>query len=320
MARSDAPREKIGHMLVSLGLITKSQLDEALLAQQSSKLPLGKQLVALGAVSETRLTQVLSNQLSVPWVSLERVEFPGDLLGRIPADIADSCSVLPVYLRTVRGKGTTLYVAMDDPTDEESLRKIAEVTTLSVRPMIAPPSEIRRAIEQRYFGVSIAPSAPEENTGLRSIAAQSQSARQQVPSRLPGQSSTKLPPKGKKLPPLPIPAGPRSDVVVSQEHSENPSRPSAAPTRTLTLLDGTQIQVPVGRGGRETNEINSVRQLIHALRSSGVSGDGDEPLKWHDVVQVLLDALSARGVRLTARELSEVWLSGRGKRKHSTAQ
>src|SRR4051812_33984442 len=151
MARAEAPRERIGEMLLALGLITRVQLDDALVAQRTSRLPIGKQLVALGAVSEVRLTQVLSNQLSVPWVSIERVEFPAELLARIPSDVADLCSVLPVYVRNVRGRGATLYVAMDDPTDEDALKRIADAVRMPVRAMIAAPSEIRRAIDHRYF-------------------------------------------------------------------------------------------------------------------------------------------------------------------------
>src|SRR5688572_4793764 len=145
MGRPEANRERIGDMLVAAGLITNNQLSEALHAQRSSRLPLGKQLVALGYVGELRLVQVLSNQLSVPWVSIERVEFPGELLSVLSAELVDRYTVLPIYVRHVRGRGDTLYVAMDDPTDDVALAVIAQATGLKVRAMIASPSELRNA-------------------------------------------------------------------------------------------------------------------------------------------------------------------------------
>jgi type IV pilus assembly protein PilB len=354
MARADAPRERIGEMLVSLGLVTKGQLDEALQAQSSSHLPLGKQLVALGAVSETRLTQVLSNQLSVPWVSLERVEFPAELLKCIPAEIADRCSVMPVYVRSLRGKGATLYIAMDDPTDEEALRKIAETTGLPVRPMIAPPSEIRRVIEQRYFGASAkAVGFGDESTGLRSVSMRG--AKQFAPPDAPtttqptsgggqtkaangtNQSKPAVQPKAATQPKPPAPGvrkpppppGPtpqsRGDGTVATDQYETPSQPppgqpAPQPSRTLTLLDGTQIQLPTGKAKRTAPEVSAVRHVVKAIRSARTEAAPEEVLRWHDIVQVVLEAFEAKGMRITRQEIGDAWRKQKARRDQPKAQ
>jgi type IV pilus assembly protein PilB len=155
MGRPEANRERIGGMLVASGLITRAQLVEALDAQRKSRLPLGKQLVSLGHVGEAQLIQILSNQLSVPWVSMERVEFPSELLSLLPAELADRYTAMPIYVRNVRGRGETLYVAMDDPTDDIALHAIAEVTGLKVRAMIASPSELRSAMAEPTLQAAI---------------------------------------------------------------------------------------------------------------------------------------------------------------------
>jgi type IV pilus assembly protein PilB len=316
MARAEAPRERIGDMLLGLGLIIRTQLDEALAAQQKSKLPLGKQLVANGAVSEVRLTQVLSNQLSVPWVSLERVEFPAELLARIPSEIADRHSVLPIYVRNVRGRGATLYVAMDDPTDEDALRKIADIATMPVRPMIAPPTEIRRAIEQRYFGAT--PGPFDESTGLRNLP--QRGAKQFAPAndnraKDPLKDTTgqaKLDPTGKqkKPPPPPGPAQARTDALVAIEQYEAPSQPpadTAASTRTLTLLDGTKVKLPTSRKQAPNPDVRAVRHIVKAIRTARADLQSEDPLRWHDIVQAVIDALEIRGVRLTRKEIADAW-------------
>ena len=315
MARSEAPRERIGEMLVSLGLITRDQLDDALIAQRSSSLPLGKQLVALGAVSEIRLTQVLSNQLSVPWVSLERVEFPAELLARIPGELADRHSVMPIYVRSVRDHGATLYVAMDDPTHEAALREIAEIADMPVRPMIAPPSEIRRVIELRYFGASPAsakqpPMAPEPGTGLRSLPGR-------PPPPPPAAASADKAKRPGKPPPPPGPPARKLEGVVAIEHYETPSQPPAqGGGRMLTLLDGTQIALPSTRYKGDTPDIRAVRHVIKAIRGTRTADaeDPDEALRWHDILQTVLDAAATRGVRLTRDEIIDAWRRQKAKR------
>jgi type IV pilus assembly protein PilB len=345
MARAEAPRERIGEMLVALGLITRVQLDDALVAQRSSRLPIGKQLVVLGSVSEVRLTQVLSNQLSVPWVSIERVEFPAELLARIPGDVADQCSVLPIYVRNVRGRGATLYVAMDDPTDEDALKRIADTVRMPVRPMIAPPSEIRRAIDHRYFGAANTNSGlGDEGTGLRSNPARG--ARQYSPPGDPNEKGDKAdkpkadraekpekadkprataaipPPKPKKPPPPPGPAAghAKPEGVVQIEQYETPSSPPGAAGRTLTLLDGTQIKLPSTRHQGGNVDVRAVRHLVKAIKTARNDLGSDDPLRWHDIVQAVLDSLEIRGVRLTRTEIADAWLKNKAKREQPKAQ
>lgn len=321
MARAEAPRERIGDMLLGLGLITRPQLEEALVAQQKTKLPLGKQLVAIGAVTEVRLTQVLSNQLSVPWVSLERVEFPSELLARMPGEIADRYSVLPIYVRNVRGRGATLYVAMDDPTDEEALRKIADAASMPVRPMIAPPTEIRRAIEQRYFGAQ--PGPFDETTGLRNLPPRG--AKQFAPAndnKQPDKAIGGNTGKHKKPPPPPGPAPTRPEAIVAIEQYEAPSQPppGSAAARTLTLLDGTQVKLPSARKASPSQDVRAVRHVVKAIRSARADLQSEDPLRWHDIVQSILDALEARGIRLTRSEIAEAWQQQKAKRDQPKAQ
>lgn len=150
---------RIGDMLVAAGFVTEEQVNEALASQKESGLRLGAEFVALGFVTEVQLIQVLSNQLSVPWVSLHHIEMTRELLDLVPAEVADRYGVIPVYKRVVRREGETLFVAMDDPTNEEAIREIARASGLPVKPMVAPPTDIRNAIRVYYLGQP--PKAPE---------------------------------------------------------------------------------------------------------------------------------------------------------------
>ncbi|MBI2394404.1 MAG: hypothetical protein HYV09_32840, partial [Deltaproteobacteria bacterium] len=137
-------------------MLSAERLQEALNLQRSEggKRRLGRLLVEQGFVDETQLTQLLGRQLSVPWVSLYHVDFSRQLLNLVPREVAEGYGVVPVYVRHVRGQGDTLYVATDDPTNEEGLRKAAAYAGLPVRPMIASASDIRAAIRVYYGGAA----------------------------------------------------------------------------------------------------------------------------------------------------------------------
>src|SRR5271168_239575 len=145
-----SPRLRIGQLLVDARLISAAALDEVLAAQRADGRRLGTLLVERGLINETQLTQILSHQLSVPWVSLLHIEFSRQLLNLVPHDVADRYCLVPIYVRHVRSQGDTLYVAMDDPSNDDGLGACREHAGLPVRSMIAPPSDIRSAIRVYY--------------------------------------------------------------------------------------------------------------------------------------------------------------------------
>ncbi|MDH5674610.1 MAG: hypothetical protein OEZ06_20955 [Myxococcales bacterium] len=146
-------RSLIGHLLLAAGLVDEEQLDAALIEQEQSQVRLGEILVRQGVVSELDLTQVLSNQLSVAWVSLSHVDFSRELLSLVPAELAAELTLIPVHFRRGEDREKILYVAMDDPTDVAAMQKVSRATGMHVRPLIAPPSEIRREITRQYSAV-----------------------------------------------------------------------------------------------------------------------------------------------------------------------
>jgi type IV pilus assembly protein PilB len=144
-------RLRIGELLVSANILTQDQLEEALRAQGQTKRRLGEVLVTLGHVDETRLTQVLSQQLAVPWISLYHVDFSRELLNLVPRELAEKHYLVPIFVRRVK-KQNTLYVAMDDPTNETALEAVSQYAGLPTRSMLASPSDIRNAIRIYYGG------------------------------------------------------------------------------------------------------------------------------------------------------------------------
>ncbi|EYF05232.1 hypothetical protein [Chondromyces apiculatus] len=153
------PRIRLGQLLVDARMITQESLDAVLALQRTDGRRLGTLLVEKGYINEIQLTQILSHQLAVPWVSLLHIEFSRQLLDLVPTEVVERYCLVPIYVRRVRRQGDTLYVAMDDPTNEEALRECSTYSGLPVRAMIAPPSDIGDAI-RAYYGASVHPPVP----------------------------------------------------------------------------------------------------------------------------------------------------------------
>src|SRR5258706_11911284 len=128
-------RLRLGQLLVDARMLTQQALDDVLASQKTDGRRLGTLLVERGLINETQLTQILSHQLTVPWVSLLHIEFSRQLLNLVPQATADKFCLVPIYVRHVRGQGETLYVAMDDPTNEEALKECSGFSGLPARAM-----------------------------------------------------------------------------------------------------------------------------------------------------------------------------------------
>lgn len=302
--------KRIGELLVDAGVLSQQQLEQALFAQRKDGRKLGQLLIELGLVGEVQLTQTLSRQLSVPWVSLYHVDFSRSLLNLVSRAIAEKYSLVPIFVRRVRNQGETLYVAMDDPTNDAALEEVSRATALPVKPMIASPSDIRAAIRVYYLG-EVAP-APV----LASMAS---------PPILPG---TKKP-----VPPTLFPDRPRGrpDIsavpapesrdsmdsapdVTAQEQEVAAPRKMRARMISLTLLDGTTIAVPAPKkrasksdadpsgppGAAELSDQLTARDLVSALRAVAHGADASEILGsepgWEGMFSALLSILLRKGL------------------------
>ncbi len=138
-------RTKLGELLVERSLVSHSQLAEALLQQSASGKRIGQLLVELGALDEHGLARTLAEQLGLPLADLRRSSPDDEAIALVPESIARAHTLIPLR-RTERG----LEVAMADPQDRAVLDELAEAIGAEIVPVVAPPSDIRRAIDRSY--------------------------------------------------------------------------------------------------------------------------------------------------------------------------
>jgi type IV pilus assembly protein PilB len=134
----------LGELLVGAQLISHAQLAEALLQQSATGKRIGTLLVEEGAVNERDLARALSDQLQIPFVDLSQRAPQAEAIALLPESVARANIAIPV---DVDDTGVTVVVA--DPNDETQER-LAAATQRVVRLVIAPRSDVQRAIEAAY--------------------------------------------------------------------------------------------------------------------------------------------------------------------------
>ena len=136
---------RLGELLIESQLIASTQLDEALLQQSASGKRLGELLVELGAIDDFDLARVLATRLNLPLADLRQSTPEDDAIALVPEAMARANVAIPVR-RTDEG----LQIAMAFPQDAAAVDQMRGSAGLAVVPMIAPPSDIRRAIDKSY--------------------------------------------------------------------------------------------------------------------------------------------------------------------------
>lgn len=137
----------LGELLLREKVVSLSQLEDAQreIQRAGGRLGLGNTLAKLGYVEEQQLVQFLSRQYGVPSVDVGEVEIPKDVVDLIPRSVADRHCLIPV-----NKAGSSLIVAMADPSNIYAMDDIKFLTGFNVEVVVASESAIRKAQERFY--------------------------------------------------------------------------------------------------------------------------------------------------------------------------
>ena len=138
-------RKRLGEILIQAGVLDETKLRVALNEQRRWGGPLGRILVDMKLCSEDAMVQALSQQLNFPTVSLDQLRIKGEILDLLPAELAEQHSTIPFNVQ-----GKFLDVAMADPTNLGIIDELRIRTRLNVRPYLAGPKAIERALARCY--------------------------------------------------------------------------------------------------------------------------------------------------------------------------
>lgn len=145
MADFSERNKRIGQILLGHGIITNSQLVDALDAQKSETGPkrkIGTILCAMGFCTEEQIAKALSQKTGFDFVSINDIGVNVAVANLITPEIAERNKLLPLYQ-----EDKTLFVAMMNPNDIITIDNLKLRTGLDIRPVVAADMELLSAIE-----------------------------------------------------------------------------------------------------------------------------------------------------------------------------
>src|SRR6186713_284612 len=142
---SNSSPNRLGELLVREKLISLQQLKQAQTDQAKSGRNLSYTLAKLGYISDGEITDFLSAQYRLPAVNLEEYDIEEDVIKLVAKDVCEKHRVIPVSR-----SGSSLIVAMADPTNLHAIDDIKFLTGYNVEPVVASETAIQTAVDRYY--------------------------------------------------------------------------------------------------------------------------------------------------------------------------
>jgi len=136
-------RVRLGEVLVEAGLISQTQLEQALQTQQATGERLGRVLVSMGLATPDAIAKAIASQLGLEYVNVQTTSIAEDVLTILPEAQIRRHQVLPL-----RTEGEALVIGMVDPLDVLALDDIRRVAARDLIPAVITADGFQHAVNQ----------------------------------------------------------------------------------------------------------------------------------------------------------------------------
>lgn len=140
--------KQITEILMGLEVMTAAEAEDLSTEVESSGKSIEQLVIDFGYFpSMADFLKVLAEQLGTEFYDLENVEIPQEVLRLIPAGLARLHQALPVAIQE-----NTIFVALGDPTNAETLDELRFATSRDVRLVVGDPEKVDALIQKNYGG------------------------------------------------------------------------------------------------------------------------------------------------------------------------
>lgn len=159
------PPMRLGEKLITLGLLSKDQLEIVLTEQKSSKKLIGAILVDMGFITESALGEILAESYGTQKFDSKSTMLDSTVVRLIPKEVATRHRIL-----AVRFEGDTLQLAMADVYNVLAIDQVRRYAPKGAKivPVYCTDTEILELIDQYYdYEISVDGILKEIETGIR---------------------------------------------------------------------------------------------------------------------------------------------------------
>jgi cellulose synthase/poly-beta-1,6-N-acetylglucosamine synthase-like glycosyltransferase len=134
---------RVGEILLMRGLPTREEIDEALVEQERTGSRLGEILVHNEIIEEHDLVAALADQFQLPLVDVSDLDVESLPRDVIPEPLARHLRCVPISVDE-----TTLYLAVADALDNDTIAALREHTHLELRGFLVAPNAIDELLQR----------------------------------------------------------------------------------------------------------------------------------------------------------------------------
>ena len=137
--------KKVGEFLVRDNIITQEQFKKVREEVDRGTSRFGEALLKLNFVKEDDFVKILSKQYGIPPVDLQSYDIDSDVIRLVSEELVQKYHLIPI-----NRVGSTLIVAVEDPSDMFAIDDIKFLTGYNVEVVLASPHAIKGAIDKDY--------------------------------------------------------------------------------------------------------------------------------------------------------------------------
>ncbi len=141
--------KRLGDILISEGIITEKQLEEAIALQAKEGGKLGEVLINLGYVNDEQRVVALSKQLAIPYISLASGRLTPTPDQNLETLLLHDFAIRNIVLPLSRNLNS-LTVVMFDPLDLILIDNLKKITGCEINPVVSTKANILKAIGDFY--------------------------------------------------------------------------------------------------------------------------------------------------------------------------
>ena len=139
----------LGRILIKMGVLTREKVHECLRIQrqQHGGIQLGQILLGNGLIDENQLRLALASQRGMEYINLEELEVPGEVIDKVPAQMAKTYHIVPIEYNEGENK---LTVVRDNPSNFRATDDLSTLMGFRVIAKIADPEALEKALTKFY--------------------------------------------------------------------------------------------------------------------------------------------------------------------------
>ncbi len=132
----------VARVLVNAGKISPKAAGDLFKSSRERKVSFSSAVVGAGAISAVDLAHTLSAALSLPLLDLNAVD-----VQKVPRNVLDQKTAAQYQLLVLGKRGSRLFVATADPTDQEAAERVKFATQLSPEWVIVEQDKLAKLVE-----------------------------------------------------------------------------------------------------------------------------------------------------------------------------